>query len=52
MENKIITYYDRPPIPTRRYDWQAIREDYDEGHYIGTGETELEAVTDLLENEK
>lgn len=38
-----------PPIPIRNYDWMATREDYDEGDPVGHGETEEEAVQDLLE---
>ena len=40
-----------PPIPIRKYDWQATRGDYDEGDPIGHGETEKEAILDLLEQE-
>jgi len=52
--SKIITIFDYPPIPIRKYDWSAIREDYDEGDLIGLGETEKEAIEDLiaLENER
>lgn len=52
--SKIITRFDYPPIPIRKYDWSAIREDYDEGDLIGYGETEQEAIEDLkaCENER
>ena len=40
-----------PPIPVRKFDWQATRGDYDEGDPIGHGETEKEAILDLLEQE-
>ena len=49
--NRIITSYDFPPIPDRRYDSSAIREDYDEGDLIGHGRTEREAIMDLLNQE-
>jgi hypothetical protein len=51
--NKIITSFDYPPIPMRKYDWSAIREDYDEGDLIGYGKTEQGSINDLLamENE-
>ena len=48
---RIITNHDCPPIPTREYDWSAIREDYDEGDYIGYGKTEAEAIANLKELE-
>ena len=47
MEEKIITSYDYPPIPIRKYDWSAIREDYEGGDPIGHGATEAEAIKDL-----
>lgn len=40
-----------PPIPDRGYDWSAVRDDYEPGHAMGTGESELEAILDLLEQE-
>jgi hypothetical protein len=51
---KIITTHISPPIPIRNYDWEAVFEDYDEGGPIGYGETEQEAISDLIEieNEK
>jgi len=50
-EKKIITSHDHPPIPDRRYDWSATREDYDEGDLIGYGRTEQESIDDLIEKE-
>lgn len=41
-----------PPIPIRKYDWQAYREDYDKGDLIGTGATEREAIEDLIDQEQ
>ena len=49
--DKIITSFDYPPIPDRRFDWSAIRESYDEGDLIGYGKTEQEAIDDLKEQE-
>lgn len=48
---KIKTYYDPPPIPVRRFDWCAYDDDTysgDAGQPLGWGETEAEAVSDLL----
>jgi len=48
---KIKTAYVNPPIPDRRWDWQAIDDDtYDgPGCPIGCGATEQEAIRDLME---
>lgn len=46
---KIITHYDPKPIPTRRFDWSATTEDYDEGSPTGWGATKEEAIADLKE---
>lgn len=51
MKNKIITENTRPPIPTKKFDWSAYREDYEPGKPIGHGETEKEALEDLIEIE-
>ena len=48
---KIITACVYPPIPIRQYDWNAVREDYDEGDPVGWGATEQEAINELLELE-
>lgn len=48
---KIITEYVYPPIPDRRFDWSAVRDGYEPGNPIGWGNTEREAVIDLLDNE-
>lgn len=45
---KIITDYIYPPIPLRSFDWMATTEDYDGGDPIGFGQTEDEAVADLI----
>ena len=46
--DKIITSYYYPPIPIRDYDWSAVREDYDEGDFIGYGKTKQDAIDDLI----
>ena len=51
-EQPIITDYDPPPIPLRRWDYNARRKDSDEGDPIGYGRTEAEAIADLLELEE
>jgi hypothetical protein len=48
----INTIYDPKPIPLRNYDWEATRGDYDEYDPIGYGSTELEAITDLINQER
>lgn len=48
---KILTQFVYPPIPIRCYDWEAIREGYDEGDPVGYGSTEQEAVEALIELE-
>lgn len=47
----IATEQINPPIPTRQYDWEAIRKPYDEGDLIGYGATQEEAIKDLKEKE-
>ena len=47
---KIITKYDPPPIPDRRFDWRAYRENdlaNSEGHHCGYGPSREEALADL-----
>ena len=52
---KIHTHHDRPPVPSRQYDWSAVTDDYDGAedsgnrHQIGRGATEQEAINDLLD---
>jgi hypothetical protein len=45
---KIITRYDPPPIPTTKFDWVAVDDNYDGGDPVGHGATEQEAIEDLL----
>lgn len=41
---------DPPPIPDRKHDWSAIdAANYDGGDPVGYGETEVEAILDLLD---
>ena len=53
---KIRTSFVYPPIPDRRFDWQAVYDDYDGAEdsgnrgEIGYGRTEAEAIADLTEN--
>ncbi len=46
---KIITNHSRPPIPTNRFDWTAVTDNYEPGHPIGYGATEAAAIADLQE---
>lgn len=46
---RVVVQYWRKPIPWRHFDWEATLEDYDEGHHVGVGATEQDAITDLLE---
>lgn len=43
---KIITSFDLPPIPVRRFDWSAWCDGLEDGT-IGRGPTELDAIVDL-----
>ena len=45
---RIVTSFVYPPIPVRSFDWLA-HYDNPEGP-VGSGETEAEAVNDLLSN--
>ena len=53
----ITTQYWPKPIPDRRFDWSAVRKDYDGApdsssrHMIGYGKTKQEAIENLLELE-
>lgn len=49
----IITSFVYPPIPVRKFDWQAVRDGYEpESNYcVGWGPTEEAAIRDLLEQE-
>lgn len=48
MNRLLVTAYDPPPIADRRFDWKAYRPgDDEEGHHVGYGRTEAEAIADL-----
>jgi hypothetical protein len=46
-----ITSKDCEPILERDCDGSALREDYDEGDFIGYGRTEQDAIDDLKRQE-
>src|SRR5574337_1454209 len=50
----IVFNHVRPPIPSRSYDWSALRrsQQYDESPTTGCGSTPLLAAIDLLEQEQ
>ncbi len=52
MKKKIITDHIRPPVPWRRFDWQAWRDGDDDTGPWGFGCTEDEAIKDLTEQEE
>jgi len=45
----IKTEYVFPPIPARTFDWSAALDGYEPGDPLGYGATEIEAITDLLD---
>lgn len=47
--SRIITSYDRPPIPTKAFDWSAAGWP---SNCIGHGPTEQAAIDDLLRQEE
>lgn len=49
--NAIITEFVYPPIPIRTIDWIAYRDGWEPGLPCGNGETEREAILDLLDTE-
>lgn len=46
----IITLHVYPPIPVRAFDWAAYYEGEEERGGYGYGETEADAIRDLIEN--
>ena len=50
--NKIIVRYVFPAIPERGFDWCAFRDGTEEAGPYGHGETEEDAVRDLIEQEE
>ena len=49
---KIVTSYVYPPIPIRHFDWVAYFEGEEEAQNYGNGETESEAINNLLEQQE
>ena len=47
---KIVTNYEFPPIPDRRFDWCAYYDGDEESGRIGRGATEAEAIRDFVAN--
>jgi hypothetical protein len=45
---KIVTEFVCPPIPYRSVDWAAHFDDVGEDSPVGFGETEWDAIADLL----
>ena len=50
--DSVVVRWIYPPIPDRRFDWQASRDGWDLGDPLGFGRTELEAIKDLLTQEE
>ena len=48
ITHTIVTSYDLKPSPIRYFDWVAVLDGYQEEDYLGHGETEIEAITNLL----
>lgn len=48
---RIVTCFIFPPIPYRGNDWCAFRYGQEEAGGYGYGETESDAIQDLLDNE-
>lgn len=51
MTRKINTEFVHPPIPIRWHDWIAYYDGEEEDGLRGIGETEQEAIDDLLSQE-
>jgi len=49
---RISTTFEYPPIPSRAWDWSAVRDGYEPGDPIGRGPTESDAIRDLLDQEE
>ena len=48
MTPKIITQHIFPPIPIRQFDWVAYFEGQEERCEYGYGQTEFEAIANLI----
>lgn len=51
---KINTFYECPPIPSRNFDWSAVLDNYDGApdagfNPVGHGATKKEAIENLIE---
>lgn len=44
---KVVTAFDHPPVPCRRFDWSAYLAGEEEHGPVGHGETEAAALRDL-----
>jgi hypothetical protein len=47
LERRIVTSHVFPPIPSRKCDWCAYFDGYEEAGPYGWGETEADAIADL-----
>ena len=45
---KVVTSFIYPPIPIRNFDWMAYFDGQEKAGENGYGETEAEAIADLL----
>lgn len=45
---KVITKFINPPVPFRCCDWSAVLSGYEPGDVMGFGETEQQAIDDLM----
>jgi hypothetical protein len=48
---EIVVTFSPPPIPWRGGDYCAVRDGYEEGDCMGYGETEEEAIIELMHSE-
>ena len=48
----IIVNFIYPPIPSRTMDYEAYRDGYEPGDPLGHGETEQDAINDLIDQEE
>ena len=49
---KILTHFENPPIPDRRFDWCAFRYGCEPEEPIGYGSTPEDAIQNLHEEEE
>lgn len=48
---KIITQQINPPIPMTKFDWCAVFDNYEPADPQGWGETQDQAIEDLMEQQ-